>query len=292
MKFRAHETFFIRKGWITKGLKNVDIKANVFTDKKVSPTDTLGIGTNMCKSLRYWLQVLDLTVEVKEKGGKRSQNITDFGRLVFDKDRYVEELGTLYALQYKLASNKDLATSWYYFFNKFSLSEFTKEDYINEIQKYISMEEEEVALTSLEGDFTCIVNTYLPRHKTNARVDSPENNIESPFAELGLIDITGNRTYKKSIPSVNSINPWIALAVIVDQAKGNKEISISSLMNDDNNIGKVYNLDSVALLELLHKIEKIDELKIIRTAGLDVIHINNDYNFLDCIQKYYESFEF
>ena len=62
MKFRAHETFFIRKGWITKGLKNVDIKADVFTDKKVSPTDTLGIGTNMCKSLRYWLQVLDLTV--------------------------------------------------------------------------------------------------------------------------------------------------------------------------------------------------------------------------------------
>lgn len=30
MKFRAHETFFIRKGWITKGLKNVDIKKNVF----------------------------------------------------------------------------------------------------------------------------------------------------------------------------------------------------------------------------------------------------------------------
>ena len=80
--------------------------------------------------------------------------------------------------------------------------------------------------------------------------------------------------------------------MIVDQAKGNKEISISSLMNDDNNIGKVYNLDSVALLELLHKIEKIDELKIIRTAGLDVIHINNDYNFLDCMKKYYESFEF
>lgn len=30
MKFRAHETFFIRKGWITKGLKNVDIKKECF----------------------------------------------------------------------------------------------------------------------------------------------------------------------------------------------------------------------------------------------------------------------
>lgn len=31
MKFRAHETFFIRKGWITKGLKNVDIKTMVLS---------------------------------------------------------------------------------------------------------------------------------------------------------------------------------------------------------------------------------------------------------------------
>ena len=39
MKFRAHETFFIRKGWITKGLKNVDIKANGIKLKK---TNTIG----------------------------------------------------------------------------------------------------------------------------------------------------------------------------------------------------------------------------------------------------------
>ena len=33
MKFRAHETFFIRKGWITKGLKNVGIKKDLNTHK-------------------------------------------------------------------------------------------------------------------------------------------------------------------------------------------------------------------------------------------------------------------
>ena len=30
MKFRAHETFFIRKGWLSKGMKNVINKPNVF----------------------------------------------------------------------------------------------------------------------------------------------------------------------------------------------------------------------------------------------------------------------
>ena len=33
MKFRAHETFFIRKGWLSKGMKNVSKKPNVFVDK-------------------------------------------------------------------------------------------------------------------------------------------------------------------------------------------------------------------------------------------------------------------
>ena len=63
MKFRAHETFFIRKGWLSKGMKNVINKPNVFVDKLNNPMDALGIGANMVKSLRYLLQVNGLTVE-------------------------------------------------------------------------------------------------------------------------------------------------------------------------------------------------------------------------------------
>ena len=32
-KFRAHETFFIRKGWLSKGMRHVLQKPNVFSDK-------------------------------------------------------------------------------------------------------------------------------------------------------------------------------------------------------------------------------------------------------------------
>ena len=34
MKFRAHDTFFIRKGWLNKGMKYVNFKPDVFVDKK------------------------------------------------------------------------------------------------------------------------------------------------------------------------------------------------------------------------------------------------------------------
>ena len=56
MKFRAHDTFFIRKGWLSKGMRCVHNKPDLFVDKEEIPMDVLGIGTNMVKALRYWLQ--------------------------------------------------------------------------------------------------------------------------------------------------------------------------------------------------------------------------------------------
>ena len=47
--------FFIRKGWLSKGMKYVDAREDVFISKDENPMDVLGIGANMVKSLRYWL---------------------------------------------------------------------------------------------------------------------------------------------------------------------------------------------------------------------------------------------
>ena len=55
MKFRAHDTFAIRKGWLNKGLRNIPKAPDVFISKENNPMDVLGIGANMVKSLRYWL---------------------------------------------------------------------------------------------------------------------------------------------------------------------------------------------------------------------------------------------
>ena len=289
MKFRAHETFFIRKGWLNKGMKYVNTKPDVFVDKEENPMDVLGIGSNMVKALRYWLQAVGLTQEPTH--GRRVQTFTDLGRSVFNNDRYIEELGTLYLLQYKLASNKAEATAWYYFFNEFTMAEFTKEDFVSAVQNYVLMSEDEssVALRSLNDDFSCIINTYLPRYKSNPSKISPENNIDCPFGELGLVDVLNKekKIYKKSIPAPDSFNPWIVLAVIVDQAAGRTEIGLNELLTAHCNIGRVFNLDAITMLDVLHQIEKLGEIKIIRTAGLDIIRIMNKHSFQECVDIYY-----
>lgn len=291
MKFRAHDTFYIRKGWLSKGMKCVVAKEDVFVSKEENPMDVLGLGANMVKALRYWLQAVGLTEE--SRSGKRIQTLTDLGQMIYENDRYIEEIGTLYLLQYRLASNKEDATAWYYFFNEFTLSEFSRDDFAESIQKYIRMSNDggSVAPRSINDDFACIINTYLPRYKSNPSKVSAENNIDCPLGELGLVDILNKtrKTYKKSTPAASSINPWVALAVIADNANGRKEIPLNELLTAPCNIGKVFNLDSIAMLDILYRIERIGGLKINRTAGLDVILLQNEYSFNQCVAQYYHS---
>lgn len=291
MKFRAHDTFYIRKGWLSKGMKSIVANEDVFVSKDENPMDVLGLGANMVKALRYWLQAVGLTEE--SRSGKRVQKLTSLGKMIYENDRYIEEIGTLYLLQYRLASNKEDATTWYYFFNEFSLSEFSRDDFVESIQKYIRMSDAEnsIASRSINDDFACIINTYLPRYKSNPLKVSAENNIDCPFGELGLIDILSKtrKTYKKSTPAAYSINPWIALAVIVDNAKGRNEIPLNEVLTSPCNLGKVFNLDSIVMLDILYRIEHLGGLRINRTAGLDVILLQKKYSFDQCVKQYYSS---
>lgn len=291
MKFRAHDTFFIRKGWLSKGMRCVYSRPDVFISREENPMDVLGIGANMVKALRYWLQAVGLTSEPSK--GRREQTFTDLGKKIYAHDRYIEELGTLYLLQYKLATQKEDATAWYFFFNEFSMAEFSREDFVAALQKYIKMEDNEndYAIRSLNDDFQCIINTYLPRYKSSAAKISPENNIDCPFGELGLIDVLNKRrkTYKKSIPASHTLHPYVVLAVIADNADGRKEISLNELLTAPCNIGKVFNLDSITMLDALYRIEKLGLIKINRTAGLDVITIQKELTFAECVDSYYAS---
>ena len=255
--------------------------------------DVLGIGANMVKALRYWLQAVGVTEEANK--GKRTQSFTALGKLIYENDTYIEELGTLHLLQYRLASQSEEATAWYFFFNEFSMSEFSREDFVAALQKYIKMcdSETEYAIRSLNDDFQCIINTYLPRYKSGSTRVTPENNIDCPFGELGLVDTLNKRkkTYKKSIPSSDTLNPYVVLAIIADNAHGRTEISLNELLNAPCNIGKVLNLDSITMLDALYNIEKLGLIKINRTAGLDVINILEEIDFLECVKRFYASID-
>lgn len=287
MKFRGHETFYIRKGWLNKGLKIVATNPTVFVDKSVNPMDVFGIGSNMVKSLRYWLQATGLTQEGVK--GKRGQVLTQLGELIRENDPYLEEYGTICLLHYNLVKGRDLSTAWYYFFNQFNMTEFERDDFINSVSNWTKLQGVEVSPRSLEDDFNCIINTYLPRYKTAPEKVDPESNMECPLSELGLIDssVGKNKLFIKTFPLSLAVDPMIVVAIIVDNAAGKKEVLLSDLLNAENNIGRVFNLDIISMLNLLDAAQQTGLVKIVRTAGLDILKIDTEMNFTDCVKQFY-----
>lgn len=289
MKFRGHETFFIRKGWLNKGMRNIIKDPYVFMGVNGNPSDILGIGTNMIKSLRYWLQAVGISKE--KMSGKKMQELTELGKIINENDPYTEELGTLALLHYSLAINKELATSWYFFFNVFSNIEFTKEDFINQLKNYIKINGIEISERAVEDDYNCILSTYIPRIKSSTTKINPESNIDCPLGELNLIDILDKKEkiYKKVPIVFEKLHPLIILAIILKEYPDKKELKISSLLDEDKSIGKIFNLDMINLLKILYILERMEYIKVIRTAGLDVIRIETNMDYISTVKEYYNS---
>lgn len=296
MKFRAHDTFFIRRGWLHKGIRHVQENPGVFLGRGgANPMDELGIGANMVKSLRYWLQAVGLTEEVTAK--RREQTLTEFGKLIWKFDPYFEELGTLWLLHYRLASNQQEATAWWWFFNEFRLNEFSRDDFITLFSGWRRLKADEkdrnVPVRSLEDDFDCIIHTYLPRIKSNPKRIDPESNIDCPLGELGLVGIADRRlkTYRKLQPSKGTLPLIVLLAVLSDQAGNQDEVRIADIHNAPLNAGKIFNLDIITLTGLLYQLELLKHLKVVRTAGLDVIRFTKKRTFKACVELYYGGLE-
>ena len=119
--FGRHETFALRFGWRTKGAQALMSGAPVFEAEDA--TVQLGVGKNMVTSIRYWLQAAQLIH--KTPGG---WDLTEVGNRIFGDtgcDPYLEDEATIWLSHWLIASNPELATGWWRFFNRFHKPEFT-----------------------------------------------------------------------------------------------------------------------------------------------------------------------
>jgi len=290
-----HESFALRKGWLHKGIRNVKKDARIFS--RDDACDILGIGTNMVKAMRYWLNATQVIYE----DGRRQQFISDIGKIIDENDPYFEERGTNYIIHYLLASNKDNATAWWWLFNVLKGATIDKRQFVEDFTEYCKVhgaEEITPAQKVLESEFNTLIRTYCGREDNEENAD-PEETKVCPLTELRLVvlgDIKhkqdgADKEFKKAMPDKDDIHPWIAYAVISKKQEqlDTDEIQISELLNGENNIGKIFNLDRSTIFYLIEKIERSGLIHITRTAGLDVIRVKNKMGFEDCLKAYYKT---
>ena len=287
IKLKGHESFYLREGWLRKGIKSIESNSNLFSLNE--STDLLGVGSNMVKSIKYWLLAMDLIKEKKIHGGRKEFVINeDLGYLINKYDPYFEDRFTLWILHYNLCKNFKSASSWYMFFNRFKLSTFTKSDL------FVGLESEFTKLCgegsfsskSLMDDCSCILKSY---YTDNDEDFNPEINFVCPLGELNLIDKkvkNGESYYTKIKPSKEKLDKLAILYVILDNSIKHNT-NIEDILNNECNVGSIFNLDRNLLNEYLDELEKSQYISVNRTAGLNTIYIDKSLSLNKILNMYY-----
>ena len=276
MKIKGHEKFVLREGWLTKGIRGVSDDKYLFSGNEGA--DKLGVGTNMVKSIRYWMQAFNLLNEEVKIGVE----LNDFGKMILEKDLYLEDDFTLWLLHSSIAKNEDKATTWYVYFNEVEAEEFTKEEIFEPIKRELMLlAEKAFPDKSLEDDVDVLLNMYSREKKE----EDPEDKNVCPLVELGLLKKDGNR-YVRQQPDLRKFSDYILLYELTILLDGKQSIGIDALAELAKHI---YQLNRVTVNNILDRLDSAGYIRVDRTAGLDLIYPNEMITSKDVIEEYYRS---
>ena len=274
MKIKGHEKFILREGWLTKGIRGVSEDAHLFSGN--DGADKLGVGTNMVKSIRYWMQAFDLFDEDSKVG----MALNSFGQLILDNDLYLEDSFTLWLLHSHIAKNEDKATTWYVFFNKVDAEEFTKEEIFDPIKREVLLlADKTFPDRSLEDDIDVLLNMYSREKKAG----DPEDKNVCPLVELGLIKKDGVR-YVRQQPDLRKFSDYIVLYELTDLLDEKESVGIDAVAELAKHI---YHLNRITVNNILDRLDNAGYIRVDRTAGLDIVYPNKKITAQEVIEEYY-----
>lgn len=280
-RLKGHESFVIREGWLTKGMKAVHDDSKVFSIN--SGADALGVGTNMAKSIRYWMRVANLTKENVKEGVV----LTELGKTIFENDLYLEDIFSLWVIHTNIVQNFKLATSWNVFFNLIDVTTFKRDELFTMMRDDIIMLTGDTKLPerSIKDDCAAIIQMYSDSKDSSP---DPEDKKRSPFAALGLLREIDNNLYEKCQPAIDQIDPLVILYMIGDTLQEEKAIPIDNIANAENMPGKVLNLNRVAINDYLDRLQNKGYIIVNRTAGLDVIYPDRNLAGVSVLKDHYK----
>lgn len=277
-RFKGHESFVLREGWLNKGLFAVNRNPRVFFEN--FGADALGVGPNMAKAIRYWMRSAGLTKESAKDGVK----LTEKGALILQYDPYIEDMFTLWLVHCGIASNRTQATAWSLFFNDFPYDEFDRDRLFSEMKQMAAeLCGGKAAQSSVESDCDAILHMYAPDMQ---RESSPEEKNVSPFGKLGLLK-RGNGGYERRQPDLNRLPEAVVWYLMAEQLDGRTSVYLDDLLEMRNGPGRLLGLKRPALLEILERLSQTGTITINRTAGLNMVYLSKEAVGSEIIRDYY-----
>lgn len=289
--FGRHETFALRFGWLTKGVQALMSGDPVFEAEDA--TVRLGVGKNMVSSIRYWLQA----ARIIERSGT-GWTLTKIGEHLFDDegwDAYLEDEATIWLLHWLIVSNPELATSWWWFFNRFHKPEFTGAELTIALQDFVKYEVKgRTAASTLKSDSEVLRRMYVrsaPRGQAQL-----EDSLDSPLSMLGLVtELPDSRSLESRPSQRDSLPPMVVGFAVLElfEALGVSQLPVSDLMYGSTGypaLGAVFRLSEAALLTKLERVVRAmpDVLSFRETAGIHQLYLIGDCSPIVMLEVHYD----
>lgn len=278
MGYSQHQSFYLRDRWLSKAIKNIDTNNSFFYEKDAF--EKVGLGKNMVQSLKHWIIATNL-FEVKD--GNKAHQITSLGRFVKENDISIKYINTAGLLHYSLATNFNVSTAWYWFFNIYSETVFTRDELLIELRNWVQNNEKRViAENSLKRDIDCLIKLYT----TGGSNSDPEEVILSPLYKLHLLEERNGTIYKRE-PIFNKDNLLLVGYTLLKYKENYKtsSISLDDMVHKEELIGKVFNLKRSTIVSLISEWTEHPEYPatFTRTNNLDMVRLPeiSPYEFIN-----------
>ena len=292
LSFSGHETFTLRHGWLKKAVEAVQKNPHIFA--RDSAMVELGVGKNMVRSIRHWALATEV---VREVAGTRGAElcVSEFGASLFGSqgyDPFLEDLNTLWLIQWKLAAKERRSTGWHWIFNYVRSNEFTRQSlfelFVTELEKRGTSGLSE---SSLRRDIDCAIRTYVGTRKAGELL---EESLECPLVELELVrsDSEGillrfNRGPKQSLADLIFL---YALLEFWDARGASDSLAFSDVAFGEGSPGSVFKLDENSIASSLERLADVTDGCLIydETAGLRQVYRRKKIGKHSVLKQHYE----
>ncbi len=294
LNFSGHETFTFRYTWLKKVVDAISQDSLLF-DRETALSE-LGVGKNMVYSMKHWGVLTEVIQKAEEKTS--GYNVTEFGKNLFSDngwDPYLEDIATLWLLHWKISNNINIATTWYFVFNRLTQIEFTKEQLINELVLFAEVNGIKCSPAIIERDVQCFIRTYVSSKDIKPAIR--EDGLDCPLTELSLIQELGQRgLYVFMRGQQRELSNEIFTYSLIDywnKLHCDKDIlSFDALAYGHGSPGLVFKIDEDSLTYRLEGLEKLTKgaLRYDETSRIRQIYRIKNTNPNDYLKKYYQQF--
>lgn len=281
----GHSSFYIRAGWIKKGVEYVEKNSseNIFSKSNIRAIDELGIGSVMVQSLRYWMILLDI-LKKQDKQYYLKRDI----ELIIDKNPYLQNKNILWLLHTYIMDREDQkqkAVLWEVFIKNNKISAFTEESAIQILNMYFKGNGIKISSRSAKDTLSVFIKTYY--NENNESLD-PEDNLYSPFTKLEYLTKNIDGEYYFRNVEYSEITEYIALYLLTRKLKNIavNAISVNEAYTHFNSIIKMRLNDYE---KLISKLERTNLISQDRSAGLQNIYIIKKLSETEIVLKILES---